>query len=420
MSSAAQIIELTDLRAPVLSPLQKVALQATSRRPVTLTREAVLDAARAATRLEDFGALDFLPRLDCWMQATNEDANASPLARTNVWQLAVRCAANRLRLEDFIRRHPQVDDVVIEKPIVVAGTPRSGTTFMLELLGADPRFRALRWWEALFPIPGPADAPTAADANPRRTRAQANWRAIENLLPHQRLMHAFSADHIAEDIDLHVLNFSSYMLEWSAYVPRWRDYYLAEDQRSTYRYAKRAMQVLSYLRGPTRWVLKCPQHMEQLAVLADVFPDASFVLTHRDPVGSIRSAMVMSLYTARIFRTQVDYAEPLGYWPDRYRRMLSACVRDRDALPADRTLDVFFSDWISNSDAVLRDIYRQADLPITDEQLRAMHASSAEHHRKSTEKLVYDLERDFGVTAAELRAPFGFYFDRFPVRPEVG
>jgi hypothetical protein len=389
--AATQFIDLTDLRNPERSALQKMVLAATARRPVTLTRAAVLDAARAQTGLDDFGAEDFLPRLDCWMQAVEEDANASTVARTNVYQLAVRCAANRLRLEDFIRRHPQVSEVRIEKPIVVAGTPRSGTTFMLELLGA----------------------------NPRRTRAAANWRSIEALLPHQKLMHAFSADHIAEDIDLHVMNFSSYMLEWDAYVPRWRDYYLAEDQRSTYAYAKRAMQVLSYLHGPTRWVLKCPQHMEQLAVLNDVFPDATFVLTHRDPVGSIRSAMVMALYSARIFRQVVDPAEPLAYWPDRYERMLRACVRDRDGLPADRTLDVYFDEWIGNPDAVLREIYRRAELPITDAQLRQMHASSAEHHQRSSEKLVYDLERDFGVTASELRARFGFYFDRFPVRAEV-
>jgi hypothetical protein len=202
------LIDLTDLRDPVLTPLQKVSLMATARRPVTLSRDAVLDAARAATGLDDFGALDFRPRLDCWMAAANEDDNASTVARTNVWQLAVRCATTRLRLEDFIRRHPQINDIAIEQPIVIAGTPRSGTTFLLELLGADPRLRALRWWEALTPIPGPADAPTAEDANPRRTRAQANWTAIETLLPYQRLMHAFSADHIAEDIDLHVPNFS--------------------------------------------------------------------------------------------------------------------------------------------------------------------------------------------------------------------
>jgi hypothetical protein len=417
--AATQFIDLTDLRNPERSALQKMVLAATARRPVTLSRAAVLNAARAQTGLDDFGAEDFLPRLDCWIQAVEEDVNASTFARTNVYQLAVRCAANRLRLEDFIRRHPQVSEVRIEKPIVVAGTPRSGTTFMLELLGADPRLRSLRWWEALLPIPGPNDAPNEHDANPRRTRAAANWRSIESLLPHQKLMHAFSADHIAEDIDLHVMNFSSYMLEWDAYVPRWRDYYLAEDQRSTYAYAKRAMQVLSYLHGPTRWVLKCPQHMEQLAVLNDVFPDATFVLTHRDPVGSIRSAMVMALYSARIFRQVVDPAEPLAYWPDRYERMLRACVRDRDGLPADRTLDVYFDEWIGNPDAVLREIYRRAELPITDAQLRQMHASSAEHHQRSSEKLVYDLERDFGVTASELRARFGFYFDRFPVRAEV-
>ena len=281
-----RVIDITDLRAPELTRMQTMVLAATEKHPVALNRDAVLDAARHATGLDDFGALDFLPRLDVWMQAVNEDDNASPLARTNVFQLAVRCATTRLRLEDFIGRHPEVNDVVIKRPIVVAGTPRSGTTFMLELLSADPRLRSLHWWEALQPIPGPKDAPTELDPNPRRTRALANARSLEALLPLQRLMHEFSADHIAEDIDLHVLNFSSYMLEWTAYVPRWRDYYLAEDQRGSYAYAKRAMQVLSWLHGPT------PLGVEMSAAYGAVggdattcFPMRAFVLTHRDPVG---------------------------------------------------------------------------------------------------------------------------------------
>ncbi len=419
MADGPVLIDIEDLLAPRLSPRQQLALDATARRPVTLDREAVLRAAQATTKLEDFGATDFLPRLDCWMAAVNEDTNLSGFGRTNVWQMAVRSAVNRLRLEDFIRRHPEVAEIDVGRPIIIAGTPRSGTTFMLELLGADPRFRSLRWWEALAPIPGPNDAPTDFDPNPRRTRAAANWRALETLLPLQHLMHSFSADHIAEDIDLHVMNFSSYMLEWQAYVPRWRDHYLAEDQRPSYRYAKRAMQALSLLRGPTRWLLKCPQHMEQLAALRDVFPEAVFVICHRDPVASLRSAMVMGLYTARVFRKTPDPAEPLGWWPARYRQMLGACVRDRDGLPAARTLDVMFDELTRSPDSVLRRIYALADLPVSDEQLKAMHEGSAEHQRKRQEKLVYRLERDFGVTAEALRAPFGFYFDRFPVRVDV-
>ena len=412
-------IALTDLRNPVLTPMQRAALDATAAVPVMFSREAVLGAARAETGLHDFGREDFLPRLNVWLGAIDEDANASSITRVNLFQMTVRYAATRLRLEDFVRRHPQVLDVRIDRPIIVAGLPRSGTTHLLGLLSADRRLRSLPWWEAIAPVPAPGDEPTAGDTNPRRSRAAAGWAQYEALLPRMGLMHEFSADHISEDIELQALDFSSYLIEWLAYVPRWRDFYLSQDQRGPYAYLKRALQVLTFLRGPERWVIKCPQHMEQLPTLHATFPDAIFVLTHRDPVASIRSAMTMALYAARVLRVRADPGEPLGYWPDRYQRLLRACVRDRDGLPAAQTLDVYFHEFVRDPDRVLREIYRRADLTLTDATLAELHAYLAANAAARTEKLIYDLEGDFGVTAEELRQPFGFYFERFPVPAEV-
>jgi hypothetical protein len=127
----------------------------------------------------------------------------------------------------------------------------------------------------------------------------------------------------------------------AASAPRWRDYYLSHDQSGTYAYLKKCLQVLTFLKGPNRWVIKCPQHMEQLPALYRTFPDATFVLTHRDPVGSIRSQLTMSTYAARMLRKTVDIQEALGYWPDRYERLLRACVRDRDMLPPQQTRYLF-------------------------------------------------------------------------------
>ncbi len=417
MQGPAGKIELTDLCAPVLTEIQHAALQAAAH-PVTLTPEAVLGAAQAETGLSDFGADDFRPRLAVWLRAIDEDSNASAITRANLFQMTTRFAATRLRLEDYIKKHPGCLDVPIERPIIVAGLPRSGTTYLLELLSADRRLRSLPWWEATAPIPAPGDEPTEADPNPRHTRAAAGWQGYEAVLPYMKYMHSFSADHISEDIELQALDFSSYLIEWLAHVPRWRDFYLSQDQTGPYAYLRRAMQVLTHIRGPSRWVIKCPQHMEQLPVLYKTFPDAIFVLTHRDPVGSIRSAMTMSLYAARILRQRVDPAEPLAYWPDRYERLLRACVRDRDALPPAQTLDLFFHDWIGNPEPVLHKIYQLAGLELDAQTLQAMRGVGGEGEGANG-KLVYDLKRDFGISAQTLREKFGFYFDRFPVRAEV-
>jgi hypothetical protein len=418
-TTPGKTIRLTDLKNPERTEIQRAALAACEAQPVVLSVPAVLAAARAQTGLSDFGAEDFLPRLAVWLQAIDEDENASAVTRTNLFHMTVRFAATRLRLEDFIRQHPQVLDIKIDRPIIVAGLPRSGTTHLLGLLSADQRLRALPWWEAIAPVPAAGDEPTAEDPNPRRSRAEAGWRMHEAVLPYMAIMHEFSADHISEDIELQALDFSTYLIEWLAHVPRWRDDYFSRDQSGPYAYLKKAMQVLTFLRGPNRWVIKCPQHMEQLPVLYKTFPDATFVITHRDPVGSIRSAMTMALYAARLMRRRVDVAEIVNYWPDRYERLLRACVRDRDMLPPAQTLDVYFHEWIEDPDSILREIYRLAGLPLTDAALAELHAYLAAHEAEDKGKIVYDLEGDFGLTAEQIRQPFEFNFARFPVKVEV-
>jgi Sulfotransferase family len=416
---AQPLITLDDLHAPVLSDVQKGALAFAEANPVSLDAATVLEAAMAETGLSDFGADDFRHRLDIWLQAIDEDANLTALGRGNLFQMTVRYAATRLRIEDIVKRHPEILDIVIDRPIIVAGLPRSGTTHLLGLLSADPRLRSLPWWEANAPVPTEADAPTAEDPNPRWTRSQAGWEGYQGLLPHMKIMHEFSPDHVSEDIELQALDFSSYLIEWLAYVPRWRDHYLGEDQTEPYYYLKKAMQVLTFLKGPNRWVIKCPQHMEQLPVLRAVFPDATYVITHRDPVGSIRSAMTMALYAARVFRKEVLASEPRDYWIDRYERLLRRCVQDRDCLPDAQTIDIYFHEWIKDPDPILKAIYAKADLPLSNDMLGKLKEHHADHDPGHQGKIAYDLEGHFGVTATEIRKHFDFYFDRFPVQAEV-
>ena len=129
-----QKIDITDLHDPVLTEIQAGARAAAAAHPVSFDIEAIFAEARAQTGLSDFGEMDFVDRLKVWLQAIDEDANASAVTRHNLYAMTVRFAATRLRLEDLIRRHPEILDIEIDRPIIVAGLPRSGTT---HLLGSD-------------------------------------------------------------------------------------------------------------------------------------------------------------------------------------------------------------------------------------------------------------------------------------------
>lgn len=418
-ASKGQVFEIDDMHAPILSDAQKAALEAASQADFDFSSQAILGAAQAQTGLSDFGEMDFVERLNLWCECVKEDAFLSPVSHAALWMMFVRYASDRLRIEDICKRHPEILDIEIDRPIIVAGPPRSGTTHMLGLLSADSRLRSLPWWEAVAPVPTEADAPTADDPNPRWTRAQAGWEQQEAVLPLMKYMHEFSPDHVSEDIELQALDFSSYLIEWMVLAPKWRDYYLSHDQSGTYAYLKKALQVLTFLKGPNRWVIKCPQHMEQLPALRKTFPDATYVITHRDPVGSIRSTLSMWLYASRVLRTKSDPEEPKAYWIDRYKTMLSRCVNDHDCLPPEQTVDVYFHQWIKDPDPILHEIYEKAGIALDKDNLATLHKYHADHDPAVKGRVVFNLERDFGISAEDIRKDFEFYFDRFPVQKEV-
>jgi len=249
-------------------------------------------------------------------------------------------------------------------------------------------------------------------------RCRQIYERSDRLLPLLRAMHHMTPEHVHEEIEVQELDFSTYNLEWYARVPRWRDFYLSYDQRPHYRYLKKALQALQWLRGPDRWILKSPQHLEQLVPLSETFPDATIVLTHRDPVHVIQSAITMLAYGARIRRTRVDPRDIAAYWIDRIERLLRACVRDRDRVPASHSLDVLFHEFMADDVAMVERIYALADLPMTGAARARLDAFMKDNPRGKHGRVVYYLRADFGVEPAELRKRFDFYRERFPVQVE--
>jgi hypothetical protein len=240
---------------------------------------------------------------------------------------------------------------------------------------------------------------------------------LDVVMPEFKRMHEMTVDHVHEEIQLLAIDFSTMLFETIAPMPAWRDDYLARDQRPSYAYLKKILQAMQWLRGGTRWVLKSPQHLEQFPALFDTFPDATFVVTHRDPVSVTASMVTMLAYSARVGRHQVDLPWIGQYWADRLELMLRACVRDRDVLPADRTIDVRFDEFMADDIGMVKRIYEAAGQPMTDEAEAAMTAFMDEHPRGRHGGVIYDLTQ-FGLDREQLRESMGFYIERFGVSEE--
>jgi len=409
--SVGEVIRIDDLRVPQLTDVQKLALDHGERTDVDLSVDAVLDAAREGTGLADFGPSDFIERLALWLDEVGRDEERTGLGRLILFNDCVRYASNRLLIHDLLARHPEINDVEFPPPVVVVGLPRSGTTHLVNLIAADTRFRSMPLWESYEPLADPAEA---------RQRADQAWHGMRSMLPHLPAMHPMEPDHVHEEIELQLPDFSSYELEWVARVARWRDYYLAHDQTPHYAYMATVLKILQWRWPRDRWVLKSPQHLEQLGPLLTTFPDATVVVTHRDPVSVVQSAATMMTYAARLNYRHPDPDFYVDYWTDRIARLLRASVRDRHVVAADRRVDVFFDDFMADPIRVVEDVYRAAGLDMTDAARRELTTYVDDHPRGREGRVVYDLRADFGVTPSEVREPFDFYFSAFPqVQVEV-
>ncbi|QFU92529.1 sulfotransferase [Amycolatopsis sp. YIM 10] len=410
-------IRIDDLAEPRLTPVQEAALSYGESQPVDLSPGAVLAAAVEATGLDDFGPRDFRERLDLWLSEMDKDGDRTGLGRLSMFGDCVRHAKNRLRIHDLLRRHPEIRDVPIERPVIVVGLPRSGTTHLVNLIAADDRFRSMPLWESREPVPDPRES--AAEVDLRWERCYQTWEASRRTLPLLAAMHPMNPDHVHEELELELPDFSSYYIEWVARCPGWRDYYLSHDQTPHYAYLRSVLQILQWRRPRERWVLKSPQHLEQLRPLMTTFPDATIVVTHRDPVSVIQSTATMMTYSARLHYRDTRPGWYAEYWTDRIRRLLDSAVRDQDLLPADRTIHVRFHDFMADELGTVERIYAAAGLEFTPEARSRVAAYRTDHPRGRDGQVVYDLRADFQVEPDEVRAPFRSYLDQFGVREEV-
>ena len=418
-------IDIDDLREPRLSEAQRQMIAATEAAPFLLDENAILQAARDATGLTDFGPEDFLPRMRRLIAEWNGDTRAYAVKRHFLMRYMVRYASNRLLIQETLKKHPEIHDEVIDRPIIVVGMPRSGTTHLLNLLGADTRLRSNPLWETYEPVRNPLEPDAPGGVDPRYARCAAAWEASQAANPLSAAMHPMEPDHFHEDIELMSADFASYNFEWIARSPQWRDFYLSTDQTPHYEYMKTCLKLLQWQdvqqgKPRKRWVTKCPQHLEQLRVLKAVFPDATVAITYRDPVEVIQSAITMIAYGERNFYPDIDTQGLLEYWTDRVEKLLRACVRDRAIWPEAQSVDVPFEQFMADDMAVVRQVRAKAGLPETEQANREVADFIASHPRGKHVQIVYNLERDFGVRPADLRQRFAFYFEAYPLlrRPD--
>jgi hypothetical protein len=376
----------------------------------------LIDHARRQTGLHDFGTEPFLDSLGAICDSLEREMELNRRGRENAYRRLLHILATRLRLEALWQRRPEILEQAVRAPLFIVGLPRSGTTFLHRLMAQDPGLRSAPFWELINPLPlgDPEQAPPQPD--PRIALAEQAIRRLHLVAPELIQMHEMEAEAPDEDISLLSLGFSSMAFEFSFTVPSYVRYYTSIDHTGGYRYFKRVLQTLQWLRGGTRWVLKAPSHMEQLKPLLAVFPDATLIQTHRDAVTTTVSLVSLTCYGVRNY---FDHPNPLLMGKTlsaAVERLLRGIARDR--APGDkRFVDVAFRDMMRDPIGAVEQIYAAAGMQLGEAARERMRAWLAENRRGKHGKHAYAAV-DFGIDVQERRQALSFYHDSFNVPAE--
>lgn len=412
-------VRIHDLADPVL-PDDIVAMREQVR-PMAAALHFSLDAletqASEQTGLDDFGDDLHHEPYTVLLGALEREADLGPLGRLGAHGNLLQHLKNRLLVVDYLKRNPDAAALPIDAPIVIAGLPRTGTTHLHNLMAADPSLRSLPYWESVEPVPPLDEQGRSFDADPRWTRADRMLAMQDHVVPHMRRMHDMYPDHVHEEIQLLAIAGSTQLFDCIAPMPSWREWFKATDQTPFYQWTLKVLRALQHQRGPQRWVLKSPQHLEQYHALMATYPDATVIVTHRDPVSVTASLCTMITYTARTSQERVDPHRYGAYWRGVIEDYLLAAVRDRDLLPAAQSMDVLFDDFMADDIAMVERIYDLAGQPFTPAVRAAMAKFMDDHPRGKWGSVEYDLA-DFGLDEHELRRSLRAYSERFGVRDE--
>ena len=322
-------------------------------------------------------------------------------------------------LADLLARHPEIHDIEIKAPIVIAGLPRTGTTHLHNLIACDPALRSLPYWESNQPVPSLDEAALAnTPEDPRLERTESGLQIMNILMPDFNRMHEMTTWHVHEEIQILAIDFSTMMFETMAPMPTWRDYYKAHDQTPHYEYMKTVLKACQFLRGGDRWILKSPQHLEQFGPLAATFPDGTFLVTHRDPISVMVSMGTMVSYSARTSQSPVDPVHISNYWADRLDDMFNAAMRDRALLGGpEQSMDIRFDQFMADDLGTIRRIYELAGQPMDDRAEAALAEYGATHERDRFGKVIYDVDQ-IGIDVSARREQMRAYSEHFGIPDE--
>jgi Sulfotransferase family len=387
---------------------------------VPLDAESLLVAAQKSTGLTDFGDDDWREPFEVLCSALEEESDLNLMGRIRTRSEMLMMLEGRLQIEDWYKRHPEIDDEVITEPIFIVGQGRSGTTMLINMLEKHPDNGANRHWETTFPCPPPEAA--SYETDPRIERGHILIDQWNRVTPEMTSMHEWAGNLPFECCQILGYAFrSSTWFDCFGQVPSYQMWLAQQDPRIALRYHKRVLKLLQWRNPRKHWILKDPMHLDRMREILDVYPDARFLWPHRDPVKALASTVNL-LGTVQWGRTDRPFQFGAFEYvtdPERSASRFNAVIDqiDRGDIPSDRLHHTLYSDLVEDPLKEIAKMYDAFGFELTEEGQAAVARYVDDHPRAARPAHRFDLG-DEEMNSRDRQA-FKRYQDRFGVPYEM-
>jgi hypothetical protein len=368
------------------------------------------------TGLDDFGGDSWREGLQLLVDSVESTPGVNPGGRDFVYGQFVDALWNRLRVVDYLRRHPEVAEERVERPLVILGLPRTGTSLASYLLDQDPQRRSLLTWEAENSVPPSTHESLRADPRCLKKKAELEILAEGLKAANIPMVHWDEADGPTECVFVQNQDFKSYL--WEAFMPNsaYADWLLETDMTRAYAYERSVLQLLQS-RAPGTWSLKMPSHAVHIEALLATFPDVRIVWAHRDPFKATASFLRLNYLSRGVLGCEIDTADIVSNVLRQLRAHITRPLKTRERIGDDRFFDLHYAALMRDPIRVVRSLYDWAGDELKASTEQSMLAWLERNPQDRFGVQPYSLDGT-GLTRNDLEPIFAEYLSTFEIELE--
>ena len=376
-----------------------------------LSEQYILNAAMNSTSFNNWGSNSFQEGMRKLLNSSITAAKLHFFGRQFLQKGCIRAVKDRIRLQKAFQKNQEILNTPIEKPVFILGLPRTGTTFLQNLLFRNDQFRHLHYWEQV-----------AIGPQPTHKNLQDNYiikscvsfvEKLKTITPEFFIAHEINPYGPEECNGLMERNFTSIIYFMFRNIPSYMEWFQAHDMTETYDYHKQQLQFLGYHFSKKQWVLKAPVHLFFLEYLFKTYPDARIVHLHRDPLEVIPSMASLVVISRQIHSNHVSVQETANQILDWVRKIITNSIAFRDETDSDQFLDLAYTDLVKDPLNTINQIYKWLGVDINNEIQSDISSWLENSKRKRVGKAHHYSLEQFNLTEKIIQNEFNHYYDQY-------